>query len=174
MGSHKGPIDRFSEMLLTAARWALGGRDTEWVDALRAELPEFRTSRERLSWSEGVAGMVAFSMLNRLVERPLLLVLAALAGALIGLIDLSSDVRWPQLAGLAAVAATFGWRAPNWPWRWGLVVGLGVPLAVLSSLSWGPYEYDHLDALYALPVTVVAAFAGAGVRRLGRLWASTA
>lgn len=107
-------------------------------------------------------------------QRPLLLLLATLAGAIVGWIDLSSDVRWPQLLALVAISGWFGWLAPNWPWRWGLVVGLGVPLAVVSNLSWGPYEYDHLDAPYALPATVLAAFAGAGLRRLGRLWAATA
>ena len=53
--------------------------------------------------------------------------------------------------------------APDWSWRWALLIALPKPLLVEAGW-YGPYFYDRFDAYYAVFPALVTAVIVASVR----------
>jgi hypothetical protein len=71
------------------------------------------------------------------------LIIAALACAIcLGYFDLHSDDMFIIVGLVAGTAFVFGMIAPQMPWLWGILVGLGIPVAeTIARLSHMPLPY---------------------------------
>ena len=94
--------------------------------------------------------------------------LAVLLAMLAGYTDIHSDDPPPGLITLLVPSFLLACWQPRWPWRWGLIVGAGVPLAhVLASYGLLSMKFpnDVVGSFCAIIVGVLASLAGAWVRR---------
>lgn len=97
----------------------------------------------------------------------LLVVLALGLSALVGYFDLHSDDAGIIAGFLVAGAFALGVLQPHAAWRWGLVVGLGVPVVHMLARVVG-YELVYVGnqndlSLWIMPVLFALAGAYAGV-----------
>lgn len=69
---------------------------------------------------------------------------------------------------VAATAMALGCAWPRRPWRWGIAVGLGVPLAVLVEWNQHPGRGMLYGSFAMLAPALVAAFGGSFLRMLVR------
>jgi hypothetical protein len=99
---------------------------------------------------------------------------AALAVGLgVGLVDfnLAGDDALPSLLLLAVPAFTFGFVRPRGAWRWGILVGIGIPAVHLAGPACGfhpPYPVLPTPwvTLIVLVPALASAYLGAVSRRL--------
>jgi hypothetical protein len=88
--------------------------------------------------------------------------LGLLFGLMAGYIDLRADeVQGPVL--LILIFATFlGFLNPASPWRWALIVGIGIPLTHFTGRAIGFYpHYPVLPNVFATFIALIPAFIGA-------------
>lgn len=106
---------------------------------------------------------------------PLWLHLAAvLVGIGVGLVGfaLAGHDALPALLLLAIPTFAFGLARPQGAWRWGLLIGLGIPAVHLAVPAFGfspayPVRPGPWITLLALIPALLCAYLGALVRRLG-------
>lgn len=96
------------------------------------------------------------------LAEPLCWSLGLLLGLLAGYIDLRADeVQGPVLL-LVIFAAFLGFLHPVNPWRWALIVGMGIPLAHFAGRALGVYpSYQVLPNVFATFMALIPAFIGA-------------
>ena len=156
-----------SWLIATAGR-LLPGEWQDWARAMRAELEELPpAARRRFAW--GCVGAVLrqaveLRIRSWLAQPGLLLAVFAL-GIVIGLLDRASDTRGFMWLSLLAGSALAGWLRPAAPWRWGILLALGIPLLSLLDAGGGPYAIDRADAQYGLLPAVAASCIAAFLRR---------
>ena len=103
-----------------------------------------------------------------MITMPMLL--AAIVGALTGLIEMRAEQMQPAALSLATFACMLGAAYPDGAWRRALMLGLTVPLAQIISTATGvalPYPLPRLaEAFLAVIPALVGTYLGVGLRRL--------
>lgn len=101
-------------------------------------------------------------------------------GLLLGYVDthLQGDDNLPSVVMILIPAFVFGALQPRQAWRWGLLIGLGVPACHIGGLLIGyhppyPVEPSVLITFIALIPAMIGAYFGALVRMLVARPAST-
>jgi hypothetical protein len=138
--------------------------DREWLQALLAELPEV-DKQSKPVWLLGAGAVVGHAVTRRLFSDAPLWWIGLATGLLVAYLGLELDSLTPHLIVLTCSVACLALLAPDWAWRWALLVSLPKPLFV--ELGWyGPYFYDRFDAYYAVLPAVAIALAVAWSRGL--------
>jgi hypothetical protein len=161
------PVRRLANRIYVAL---VPQRDHEWLRALVAELPAIE-ARGRVAWLLGVVDLLARAVSRRLFSDASLWWTGLAAGLLVAYLGLTLDSLTPHLVVLAVSVAALAFVAPDWAWRWGLLVSVPKPLFVEAGW-YGPYFYDRFDAYYAVLPAIAIALAVAWSRGLiERRWA---
>lgn len=102
--------------------------------------------------------------------------LALMFGALLGYIDLNSSEVFLPMVCLLLFAFTLGAFQPKAAWRWGLLIGLGVPsaYAVASLIQLPPSDAPAQPLTLTVLVipALAASYAGVLVNRLSQTTSS--
>jgi hypothetical protein len=100
----------------------------------------------------------------------LYVVLAVGAGLGVGWLDLHTTEVIVTIVPLLAMGTLFGLLQPRWPWRWALLLAIGLPVmaGVAKLTGMQTAEAARLDprvALVALGFALVGCYVGAFIRR---------
>lgn len=99
---------------------------------------------------------------NRWQLDLLCIALAVLGGFIAGAVDFRNDEPQAAVLVILAFAGLLGFVQPKKAWRWGIIVGLGVPVVYLIATALG-YQSKSIPepGWYASLIALIPAFLGA-------------
>ena len=111
--------------------------------------------------------MTAIEFLKSMFGDRWTLAVGIALGVLSAVIDLRGKTRWPHVTLMFCFSVALAYWRPKWAWRWPLVVAFCLPVVVLVTWNWGPYEADRFDVFYGLVPATIGACTGVVLRRGG-------
>jgi hypothetical protein len=136
-----------------------------WGEALIAEREQIRTPYERLVWAAGGVSMTAKEFLNNVFGDRWTWAVGIALGILSAVVDLRSETRWPYSILMISFSFALAYWQPRWAWRWPFLVACCLPVVVLATWNWGPYQADQFDVFYGLLPAAIGAVIGVLMRR---------
>jgi hypothetical protein len=108
-------------------------------------------------WAERLSG----SRSGDAMARPWIYVGALVASLVTGYIHLRLDADQMSIILLLVSAYMCGLISPTAVWRWGLIIGLGTPAALIVAHGFDVTAFSRHDADMPLPTSLVPAYIGA-------------
>jgi hypothetical protein len=150
----------------------LPDNEKEWGFALLNESAAITSPMERvrflLNGSLGLLRIAVSRALHGNVANPWALLTSIAVGVSIAIIDLESHSRMPLQVLLPTACIAFGFLIPAGSWRWGLVVGISLPVVVVITGNQGPYHHDGGDVWFPAAVGVVLSLAAGKLSEIQR------
>jgi hypothetical protein len=136
-----------------------------WGQALIAECGQIRNAYGRLAWAVGGVFMTANELLKKMFGDRWIWTVGLALGMLSAAVDLGSATRRPYSVLMVSFSFALACWQPNWAWRWPFLVGCCLPVVVLLTRNWGPYQVDQFDVFYGLVPAAIGAMMGVFARR---------
>lgn len=136
-----------------------------WGEALIAECGQISNAYDRLVWAAGGVSMTANEFLKNVFGDRWMWVVGIALGTVSAVVDLRSETRWPHAILMVSFSFALAYWQPKWAWRWPFLVACCLPVVVLASRNWGPYQFDQFDVFYGLVPAAMGTILGVMVRR---------
>lgn len=133
--------------------------------ALIAEENEITDPSERLRWAAGGMFMSMREFLAKVFADPLAWALGGVFGVGCALLDLHNETRWPHVIAVFGITFLLTLLRPRWAWRWIFLAAVALPVFVLLSGDWGPYNVDRFDVFYGVLPAGLGTLIALGLRK---------
>lgn len=142
-------IDVLARALIFLAFRIAPASRREWSNAAAAEAAAL-SGTARVRWAFGGLLAAVALRLADIATDPWMWSAAAVIGVTAALADLRLLSRAPYLGALVLAGATLTFVRPRQSWRWAAMLALSLPLVVVLTGNWGPYQHDQFDAFYGI------------------------